>query len=150
MPLSALRILIVDRNLLIAKQVDIIVSIAGYHVVGIATQGETACALILSSRPDVVILDAHLDGGAGAFKVAAALAETGARAPILTIAQRKRVPVVELPYSGIVEKPFTRATLLSAVRAAAGSPAPAWESEVRSSVRRAIAPSPSDYYQPAA
>ena len=111
----ALKILIVEDQLLIAKQLEFIVTAAGHHVVGTAFDAARACALAESTRPDIVFLDINLADGASGLDVAGVIAETCQAYVIFTTANRRRLPPDYCGAVGVVEKPFTRAGLLSAL-----------------------------------
>jgi response regulator NasT len=59
----ALRILIVEDQFLIAKQLETIAAQAGHGIVGLAANGQQACDLALSTAPDVVFVDISLGKG---------------------------------------------------------------------------------------
>ena len=111
----ALKILIVEDHLLIARQLDMIVTAAGHHVVGTALNAAQACTLAESTRPDIVFLDINLAGGASGLDVAGVIAETCQAYVIFTTANRRRLPPDCCGAVGVVEKPFTRAGLVSAL-----------------------------------
>ena len=54
-----------DSSLIRAKLVDLLASVPGARVVGEASGAQSAISDILSSRPDVVLLDIHLAEGSG-------------------------------------------------------------------------------------
>ena len=110
-----LKILIVEDHLLIARQLDLIVTAAGHHVVGTALNAARACVLAETARPDIVFLDINLAGEASGLDVADVIAETCQAAVIFTTANRRRLPPDYCGAVGVVEKPFTRAGLLSAL-----------------------------------
>lgn len=56
------RILIVEDELLVASDLEARLEQMGHHVVGIATTGEEAIALVEQHRPDVVLMDIQLAG----------------------------------------------------------------------------------------
>ena len=112
----ALTILIVEDHLLIAKQLELIVTAAEHDVVGIALDAAKACVLADATQPDVVLLDISLAGEASGLDVAAAIAETCQASVVFTTANRRLLPPDYCGAVGVVEKPFTRLGLLSALR----------------------------------
>ena len=113
---QALKILIVEDHLLIAKQLEYIVTAAGHNVVAIALDGAKACVLADATQPDLVFLDISLAGEASGLDVAAAIAETCRAHVVFTTANRRLLPPDYCGAVGVVEKPFTRLGLLSALR----------------------------------
>ncbi len=67
---QALRILIVEDDLIIASDIEMILTEAGYKVVGIATNYDDAMTAIVSNRPDLILLDINLEGDADGVIVA--------------------------------------------------------------------------------
>ncbi len=113
---AALKILIVEDHLLIAKQLELIIVGAGHQVVGTALDGTKACMLADATQPDIVFLDVRLAGGPSGLDVAAAIAETCRAHVVFTTANRRLLPPDYCGAIGVVEKPFTRLGLLSALR----------------------------------
>ncbi len=60
--MSALKILIVENELLIAEQIALKITEAGYEVTGKATTGIEAITMAASQQPDLIIMDINLDG----------------------------------------------------------------------------------------
>ena len=116
MPGSALRILIVEDHLLIARQLELIAASAGHEIVGTAATGEEACALAQTTDPDIVFLDVSLGGPSSGVDVAGFLAEQSRAHVVFTTANRRRLPSDLCGAIGVVEKPFTRSGLLSALK----------------------------------
>ena len=116
MPGHALRILIVEDHLLIAKQLELIALSAGHDVVGTAATGDEARALVQTTEPDIVFLDVSLAGPSSGIDVASFITEQCETHVVFTTANRRRLPSDFCGAIGVVEKPFTRAGLLSALR----------------------------------
>ena len=92
MPASALRILIVEDHLLIARQLELIAASAGHEIVGTAATSEEACALAQTTDPDIVFLDVSLAGPSSGVDVAGFLAEQSRARVVFTTANRRRLP----------------------------------------------------------
>ena len=92
------------------------------EVVGDASDGAEALALVPSLRPDVILMDLRMPnmGGAAAIK---ALAEQGADARVLVLTtydtDRDVVPALEAGATGYLLKDAPREELVRAIRAAA-------------------------------
>jgi AmiR/NasT family two-component response regulator len=115
MPSQALRILIVEDQLLIARQLEMIAKSAGHEIVGIAATEAEACSLALAFNPDIVFVDISLAKGSNGMDVATFIAERSDAHVVFTTANRRRLPQDYCGAVGLVEKPFTRAGLLSAI-----------------------------------
>ncbi len=67
---QTLRILIVEDDLIIASDIEMILTEAGYNVVGIATNYDDALSTIASNKPDLILLDINLESDADGVIVA--------------------------------------------------------------------------------
>ena len=67
---QALRILIVEDELIIASDIEMILTEAGYEVIGIVTNHTDALAAIASQQPNLILLDINLEGDADGVIVA--------------------------------------------------------------------------------
>ena len=65
MGMNAIRILIVEDDILIGLDVESVLVAAGYDVCGIATSESEALALAAQFRPEMAIVDIHLSPGDG-------------------------------------------------------------------------------------
>ena len=110
-----LRILIVEDQFLIAKQLELIVAAEGHLVVGTCDNSEAACALARATRPDIAFVDVSLSDGATGLDVATYITEHCSAHVVFTTANRRRVPPDFCGAIGVVEKPFTRVGLGSAI-----------------------------------
>ena len=59
---SPARILIVEDELLVAKQIENRLLEKGYHIAGKAARGEQAVQTALDTKPDLVLMDIMLNG----------------------------------------------------------------------------------------
>ncbi len=116
MPSSALRILIVEDHLLITKQLEAIASSAGHVVVGAAATAAEACTLARTCNPDIVFVDVSLTGQQSGLDVAKYVTEHSTAHVVFTTANKRRLPEDFCGAVGVVEKPFTRLGLLSALQ----------------------------------
>lgn len=111
------KMLIVEDEFIVANDLRIILTQAGYEVCGVAASAEEADALLLSVRPDLVLLDIRLDGKRSGIDVARKLrAESvafvyiSANSDQETLEEAKRTD----PY-GFIVKPFRKRDLLVAI-----------------------------------
>ncbi len=112
--------MIVEDRLLITRQLEAIASSAGHVVVGEAATAEEACGLTLKVDPDIVFVDISLAGEGSGLDVARYVAEHSDAVVVFTTANRRRLPHDLCGAIGVVEKPFTRIGLLSALQYIAG------------------------------
>ena len=115
------RILIVEDQAIVAIDIQTQLESLGYRVVGTAASAAEACRKVASLRPDLVLMDIHLDEAADGIDAAA------------RIRQRHRTPVVFLtayldpdtlqraqqvePY-GYIVKPFSSRDLHTTIQMA--------------------------------
>lgn len=62
---SPLRVFLAEDSLPVRQRVDAMLAGQGMQIAGAAGTPEACVSAILDSRPDVVVLDVRLDGGAG-------------------------------------------------------------------------------------
>ena len=111
--MSARRLLIVEDELLVALDIETILSDAGLVVLGPVSSASEALTLIADGGPDAALLDANL-GGEPITEVARSLSERGIPFAYVTGYGRESLPEgYEAP---IVTKPFDAGQLLAAVR----------------------------------
>ncbi len=107
------RLLVVEDELLVALDIEIILSDAGLIVIGPASSAEEALELIAGSPPDAALIDANLSGEP-IDAVAQALSELGIPFAYVTGYDRENLPP-DHP-APIVSKPFDADQLLAAAR----------------------------------
>lgn len=112
---QGLRILIVEDQFLIAKQVEMIVSAAGHRVVGIASTLGEACRLALAVDPDVAFVDLSLADGVTGPAIGRFIGQECNAKVVYTTANLRRLPEDFAGALGVVEKPFSKNDLLSAL-----------------------------------
>ncbi len=110
-----LKVLIVEDQFLIAKQLEILIESAGHTIVGTATSRETACKMADETQPDIVLLDISLADGPTGLDIAEYLSSVSKAEVVFTTANKRRVPDDFCGALGVIEKPFTRLGLLSAI-----------------------------------
>ena len=60
--MNKIKILIVEDQLIIARDIESLLIDWGYNVVGIAASSEEALAIFDSKKPDLALVDVHIDG----------------------------------------------------------------------------------------
>ncbi|OJV20560.1 MAG: response regulator [Dyadobacter sp. 50-39] len=111
------KMLIVEDEFIVANDLRIILTQAGYEVCGVAASAEEADALLLSIRPDLVLLDIRLDGKRSGIDLARKLrAESLAFVYISANSDQETLEAAKRtdPY-GFIVKPFRKRDLLVAI-----------------------------------
>jgi DNA-binding NarL/FixJ family response regulator len=116
------RILIVEDDLLVASQMEMALSDAGFDIAGVATTPEEALHLAGTRSPTLVVMDIRLAGGGDGIDTALELFRLhGIRCIFASAysddeARRRAAPAAPL---GWLQKPYTMDSLTAMVRAAA-------------------------------
>jgi DNA-binding NarL/FixJ family response regulator len=118
-----IRLLIVDDHPVVRDGLrGMLAGEPGLEVVGEASDGAEALALVGSLRPDVVLMDLRMPGLGGAAAIRA-LAEQGAQARVLVLttydSDSDVVPALEAGATGYLLKDAPREQLVRAIHAAA-------------------------------
>jgi PAS domain S-box-containing protein len=113
-PPAALRVLIVEDEMLVAMELESLLNERGCIVIGPAAGIDQALALLDDQQPDVALLDINL-GGRLVTPVAAALSERGVPFALLTADPRLAVGERELAEAPILEKPVSYRSLVAAI-----------------------------------
>ena len=113
-PPPALRVLIVEDEMLVAMELESLLDERGCVVVGPAAGIDQALALLEDQQPDIALLDINL-GGRLVTPVAAALSERGVPFALLTADPRLAVGERELAKAPILEKPVSYRSLVAAI-----------------------------------
>lgn len=114
------RIVIADGDNLLQQKLKLILSKAGYSVIGIAEDSLSALKIVRSRYPDLVILDANLPGSGG-FDVARIIDEHKLAPIIMLIPHYQRELIRKGKDSCIfayLVKPINEETLLSSIEVA--------------------------------
>ncbi len=116
--MSAIRILIVEDEPLIAAEVAACLGQADYEVCGKAYSLATARALLDSRQPDAVILDINLEGGMEGIELAAYIHQH-CHIPFLFLTAYASPEVLDAAKvtepAGFIVKPFTEKGLLASL-----------------------------------
>jgi CheY-like chemotaxis protein len=122
-PMTALRILIVEDEAIVAMLFADLLVAMGYEVCAIEATEAGAIAAAVRCRPDLMIVDVHLMNGSGASAVAAIL-----RAGFVPHVFVSGDPLRERPFalgSVVLQKPFRESDLVRAIQSALGARASA-------------------------
>ena len=105
--MTALRILIVEDEALIAIELDCLLGDLGHEVVGIAVGSSEAIALGRDTGPDVALVDIHLLDGPTGVDVARALSADPRITVLFMTANDKRIPSDFAGALGVITKPYS-------------------------------------------
>lgn len=120
--MSALRILIVEDEAVIAQHLWVLLEDIGYEVVGRASKYSRAIDLLESAEPDLVLLDIILGGAKDGVDVANFIRANHSATPFIFLTSHADPKTVERakaakPY-GYLVKPFEREDLYAAIEVA--------------------------------
>lgn len=125
------RILIIEDDMLIASQIETMLTEAGFDVVGLVPTGEEAIELAATDPPDLAVVDIRLAGDRDGVDTARELFRShGIRcifASAFSDAEARQRAAAAAPF-GWLQKPYTMASLIDMVTKAAA--------EVRAKGRR--------------
>jgi DNA-binding response OmpR family regulator len=110
-----MRVLLVEDDMVIAGGLAPVVSAAGFHLLGLAADRETAVALLRSTDVQIAVVDLRLADGWTGADVARAAVDEGV-AVVFVTASPDRVPKdLAAPY-GVIEKPYAPEAVAAALR----------------------------------
>jgi DNA-binding NarL/FixJ family response regulator len=118
---SLARILVVEDDFLVATEIEIALSNAGFDVAGVAADADEAVALAESKHPALAVMDVRLAGGSDGIQAALEMfRKLGIRCIFATAHDnqdsRERAKLAE-PL-GWLQKPYSMRSLVNAVRTA--------------------------------
>ena len=119
---AALRILIVEDEGIIADDIASRLKRAGYEVTAIAASAEEVFAGWRESRPDLILMDIHIDGPMDGIQTAARLRETSDIPIVFLSAHADRETMGRAEATGafaFVTKPIQSVKLMTAIEEAA-------------------------------
>jgi len=115
------RILIVEDEFLIASQIELALTDAGFDVVGTASTGKQALQLAQARLPTLAVMDIHLAGDRDGIDTAIELFQAhGIRCVFASAYSDQEARSRAAPASplGWLQKPYTMSSLTAMVRAA--------------------------------
>jgi two-component system, response regulator PdtaR len=77
--MSLIKVLVVEDQLIIARDIEALLTDWGYHVIGCAASSDEALALFDKQKPDLALVDIHIQGDMDGIEV---VKEFNARRPI--------------------------------------------------------------------
>jgi CheY-like chemotaxis protein len=102
-----LRVLVVEDEVLVAAELAMLVEEAGHQVVGEAIDSHEALALAAEHKPDLALVDIHLQDGPTGVAVARQIAHDSGAMVLFMTANQKRVPEDFAGAAGLIAKPYT-------------------------------------------
>ncbi|MBO6879876.1 response regulator transcription factor [Winogradskyella sp.] len=119
--MSAIRVLIVEDDPIIAEDIRDMLTSVNYEAIGVAYSKEDAITAIDTDKPDLVLLDINLDGHYEGFEVAEHINKTR-KLPFLYITSYSGKEIIErakptMPM-GYIVKPFNEKELYSTIEVA--------------------------------
>lgn len=117
---TALRILVVEDEALIALELEFLLDDLGYVTVGTAGNSAEAIALGLSTAPDIALVDIHLVDGPTGVDVARALSADPRTTVVFMTANAKRIPDDFAGAFGVIAKPYSERVVASTLDYVAG------------------------------
>ena len=104
---TEMEVLIVEDEVLLAVELGHVVEEAGHHVVGHAMAAAEAVELAGRHRPDLALVDVHLqDGPTGVDTARTLTADCGAVVLFMT-ANKQRLPADYAGACGVISKPYS-------------------------------------------
>ncbi len=119
--MSTIRVLIVEDDAIIAEDIKEMLSNVNYSTVGIAYNKREAMQLIVSKKPDLVLLDINLSGNYEGFEIAEYI-NTQMRLPFIYLTAYSSPEILNKAKHttpmGYIVKPFTEQELFSTIEIA--------------------------------
>jgi signal transduction histidine kinase/CheY-like chemotaxis protein len=118
---ASAHILIVEDEAIVAFNLQQRLSHMGYHVPDVAVSGSETLALVSQSRPDLILMDIHIEGAMDGIEVAARIHETSP-VPVIYLTAYSEDSTLERarqtrPY-GYLIKPFSERELHATIQMA--------------------------------
>ena len=114
-PGQALRILVVEDEVLIALELEYLLEDLGHITVGVAGSSADAIALGRSTAPDLALVDIHLIDGPTGIDVARTLSADPRTIVLFMTANSKRIPADFAGALGVIAKPYSERVVASAL-----------------------------------
>ena len=113
-------VLIAEDEFLVALQLEELLTRAGHEVVGVFP--DRASLQSIRNRPQVALVDVNLRDGPSGPLIAEDLSQRYGTRIVYVTASRSQIDSPARTAVGVVQKPFSEATILSAVEYAANYP----------------------------
>lgn len=113
---TALRILVVEDEVLIALELECLLDDLGHVTVGVAGSSQEAIAMGHDMTPDVALVDIHLIDGPTGVEVARVLSADPRTTVVFMTANAKRIPADFAGALGVIAKPYSERVVAGALR----------------------------------
>ncbi len=100
-------ILIVEDEVLLAVELEHMLAEAGHHVVGHAMESGEAVTLAGRHRPDLALVDVHLQDGPSGVDAARTLTDDCGAVVLFMTANKQRLPADFAGACGVISKPYS-------------------------------------------
>ncbi|MGN7127150.1 response regulator [Methylorubrum thiocyanatum] len=112
---TALRILVVEDEVLIALELECLLEDLGHVSIGVAGSSADAIALGRTASPDVALVDIHLVDGPTGVEVARQLSRDPHITVVFMSANAKRIPPDFAGALGVIVKPYSERAVAGAL-----------------------------------
>jgi DNA-binding LytR/AlgR family response regulator len=145
--METLRFVIVEDDLSFALELEMLLDELGYTIAGKSDHAETALALILREKPDIVLMDIELKGKLSGVEIGEILAPLGIPVLYITSLRDEHYQKARLQQGmiGYLVKPVDEITLRSAIEMAVRTRAGGAPS-LDSAAEESVAPLIDDYF----
>lgn len=104
---TEMEVLIVEDEVLLAVELEHVVEEAGHHVVGHAMESREALVLAARHRPDLALVDVHLQDGPSGVETARTLTTDCGAVVLFMTANKQRLPADYAGACGVISKPYS-------------------------------------------
>ena len=102
-----IRVLIVEDEVLLAVELEHVVQEAGHEMIGHAMEGQEAIVLAGRHRPDLALVDVHLQDGPTGVETARTLTTDCGAVVLFMTANKQRLPQDFAGACGVIAKPYS-------------------------------------------
>jgi DNA-binding response OmpR family regulator len=100
-------VLIVEDEVLLAVELEHVVEEAGHHVIGHAMEAAEALTMAGRHRPDLALVDVHLQDGPSGVEAARSLTSDCGAVVLFMTANKQRLPDDFAGACGVISKPYS-------------------------------------------
>jgi two-component system, response regulator PdtaR len=104
---APLRVLIVEDEVLLAVELEHVIHEAGLGVVGHAMEAQEAIDLAAAHRPELALVDVHLQDGPTGVQAARTLSSDCGAVVLFMTANKQRLPEDYAGACGVIAKPYS-------------------------------------------
>lgn len=102
-----MEVLIVEDEVLLAVELEHVLAEAGHHVVGHAMESVEAVALAGRHKPDLALVDVHLQDGPSGVEAARTMTNDCGAVVLFMTANKQRLPLDFAGACGVISKPYS-------------------------------------------